>query len=306
MELSAMLDIPVKRITADLESTHYFDYQPKPVAEFVPEEIAFAIRERQDDFPGVQVRNASVREYPMGTAASHMLGWVNQVRAEDSSSEPQYRRYGPNDMAGQTGLEVQYERWLRGTPGLQRYVVNSDGERIRDLGGRAPTPGGDLVLTIDSEWQRAAEESLEDSILRTRQVFDEDTGTTFKADAGVVVVLDVETGSVKAMASWPDYDPRWFVSGLKGDEICYLGLTPKCPQASKTAPLLNRAYQQVYIPGSTFKPFTALAAVKEGYALISARTTRVRPSTCIPGTSRGPSSTTGRRWISRRGRSRRT
>ena len=82
LELSAMLDIPVRRITADLESTQYFDFQPKPVAEFVPEEIAFAIRERQDDFPGVQVRNASVREYPMGTVASHMLGWVNQVRAE--------------------------------------------------------------------------------------------------------------------------------------------------------------------------------------------------------------------------------
>ena len=112
LELSAMLDIPVKRITADLESTQYFDFQPKPVAEFVPEEIAFAIRERQDDFPGVQVRNASVREYPMGKVASHMLGWVNQVRAEQLE-QPQYRRYGPNDLAGQDGLEVQYERWLR-------------------------------------------------------------------------------------------------------------------------------------------------------------------------------------------------
>jgi penicillin-binding protein 2 len=265
LELSEMLDIPVKQIAADLESTQYFDFQPKPVAEFVPEEVAFAIRERQDDFPGVQVRNASVREYPMGALASHMLGWVSQVRAEQLE-QPQYRSFGPNDLAGQDGLEMQYERWLRGTKGLQRYVVNSDGERIRDLGGRPPTAGGDLVLTIDSAWQRAAEESLYDSILRTRQVFDEDTDAYFKADAGVVVVLEAETGAVKAMASWPDYDPRWFVRGLTPDEICYLGLTPKCSQASKTAPLLNRAYQQVYIPGSTFKPFTALAAVKEGFA----------------------------------------
>ncbi|MET0801384.1 MAG: penicillin-binding transpeptidase domain-containing protein [Actinomycetota bacterium] len=266
LELSAMLDIPVKQITAKLESKDYYDFQAKPVAEFVPEEVAFAIRERQDDFPGVLVRNASVREYPMGTMASHILGWVSQVRKEQLDDERHYRNYGPNDMAGQTGLEVQYERYLRGSKGLQRYVVNADGERIRDLGGRPPSPGGDLVLTIDGEWQQAAETALEDSILRTRQVFDEDSGSYYKADGGVVVVLDVETGGVKAMASWPDYDPGWFVRGLKKDEICYLGLTSKCPQASKVAPLLDRAYQQMYIPGSAFKPFTALAAVKEGFA----------------------------------------
>lgn len=264
-ELSELLDIPVKQIRRDLESKKYYDYQPKPVAEFVPEQVAFAIRERQERFPGVQVRNASVREYPMGRTAAHMVGLVGQVQKTQLDS-PQYRNYGPNDIAGQSGLEVQYEKWLRGAKGLQRYVVNADGERIRDLGGRQPTPGGDLVLTIDSRWQRAAEDHLEDSILRTRQVFDEDSGKYFQADAGVVVVLEVETGGVKAMASWPGYDPRWFVRGLKPDETCYLGLTPKCAKADTVAPLLNRAYQEVYLPGSTFKPFTALAAVKEGYA----------------------------------------
>lgn len=275
VELSTMLDIPVKQIRRDLESKLYFDYQPKPIAEFVDEEVAFAIRERQEDFPGVLVRNASVREYPMGRTAAHMVGWVGQVQKAQleqdefpacDGSGPSARCYGPNDVAGQTGLEVQYEKWLRGTKGLQRYVVNSDGERIRDLGGRQPAPGGDLVLTIDSEWQRAAEDSLEESILRTRQVFDEDSGTYYKADAGVVIVVDVETGGLKAMASWPDYDPRWFVRGLKSDEVCYLGLNEKCAEADTVAPLLNRAFQEVYLPGSTFKPFTALAAVKEGYA----------------------------------------
>jgi penicillin-binding protein 2 len=264
-ELASMLDIPVKQIRADLESTKYFDYQPKPVAEFVPEEVAFAIRERQEDFPGVQVRNTSVREYPMGRTGSHMLGWVGQVQASQLEM-PRFRDYGPNDLAGQAGLEVQYERWLRGVPGLQRHVVNSDGERIRDLGGREPTAGGDLVLSINGEWQSAAEEYLEDSIFRTRQVFDEQSGTGFKADAGVVIVLDVETGGVKAMASWPDFDPRWYVTGLTKEQECYLGYDPGCPGADKVAPLLDRAYQEVYLPGSTFKPFTALAAVKESFA----------------------------------------
>lgn len=275
-ELSAMLDVPVKQIRKDLESKLFFDYQPKPVAEFVDEEVAFAIRERQEEFPGVQVRNTSVREYPMGRTASHMVGWVGQVQATQlgddgfdtcDGSSSNARCYGPNDMAGQAGLETQYEKWLRGAKGLQRYVVNSDGERIRDLGGRQPTPGGDLVLTIDSAWQRAAEDALEESILRTRQVLDEDSGSYYKADAGVVVVLDVETGGIKAMASWPDYDPRWYVSGLTKAQACYLGSPPdKCAGANSAAPLLDRAYQEVYLPGSTFKPFTALAAVKEGFA----------------------------------------
>jgi penicillin-binding protein 2 len=264
-ELSEMLDIPVEELRADLESTKYFDFQPKPVAEFVPEEVAFAIRERQERFPGVQVRNTSVREYPMGRSASHMVGWVGQVQA-GQLQQPQYRAYGPNDLAGQSGLEVEYEKWLRGTNGLQRYVVNADGERIRDLGGREPTPGGDLVLALDGEWQRAAEAYLQDSILRTRQVYDEDSTSYFKADAGVVIVLDVKTGGVKAMASWPDFDPRWYVKGLSKGEECYLGYDPDCTGANKVAPLLDRAYQEVYLPGSTFKPFTALAAVKEGYA----------------------------------------
>ena len=266
--LSEMLDLPVKKIRAALESDQYFDYQPKPIAEFVSEKVAFAIGERQQEFPGVSVRNTSVREYPMGKTASHVVGWVSQIRDLQLSS-PEFKGYGPNDAAGQAGLEVAYEKWLRGKQGLVRYVVNADGERIRDLGGRAPTAGGDLVLTLDGEWQRAAEQYLKESIDRTRQVLDEDRGTYYKANAGVMIVLDVETGGLKAMASWPDFDPRWYVAGLTKDQECYLGYDTSCRQADRIAPLLNRAYQEVYLPGSTFKPFTLLAAVKEGYASLA-------------------------------------
>ena len=154
-----MLDVPVKQIRRDLASTQYYDYQPKPIAEFVPEEVAFTIRERQQDFPGVIVRNASVREYPMGRTAAHIVGSVGLVQpAQLEAAKP--GEYGPNDAAGQAGLELQYEKWLRGRKGLQRYVVNSDGERIRELGGREPSAGADLVLTMDGEWQRAAEDAL--------------------------------------------------------------------------------------------------------------------------------------------------
>ena len=260
LRLSEMLDIPVEEINDKLADKQYFDYQPKPIAEFVDEEVRFYIEEHADQFPGVEVVDASVRAYPMGTTAAHMLGWVGQIDA-DQVEEDAYRNYGNSDLVGKTGVELTYEKWLRGRKGVQRYVVNSDGETIRNLGEVDPTPGDNLVLTLDSEVQKSSEAALQEGMERARTIFDDDPDFNkyFEAPAGAVVVLDAKTGGVVAMASNPSYDPRWFVRGLKPQEQNYLFKSPR-------APSLDRAFQQVYIPGSTFKPFTALAAVKEGVA----------------------------------------
>ena len=103
--------------------------------------------------------DASVRAYPMGTTAAHMLGWVGQIDA-DQVEEDAYRNYGNSDLVGKTGVELTYEKWLRGRKGVQRYVVNSDGETIRNLGEVDPTPGDNLVLTLDSDVQKSAEAAL--------------------------------------------------------------------------------------------------------------------------------------------------
>jgi len=142
---------------------------------------------------------------------------------------------------------------------VQRYVVNSDGETIKNLGEVDPTPGDNLVLTLDSDVQKSSEAALQEGMERARTIFDDSTNKYFEAPAGAVVVLDAKTGGVVAMASNPSYDPRWFVRGLRPQEQQYMFKSPR-------APSLDRAFQQVYIPGSTFKPFTALAAVKEGVA----------------------------------------
>jgi penicillin-binding protein 2 len=260
LRLSEMLDIPVEEINDKLADKQYFDYQPKPIAEFVDEEVRFYIEEHADQFPGVDVVDASVRAYPMGTMAAHTLGWVGQIDA-DQVEEDAYRNYGNSDLVGKTGVELTYEKWLRGRKGVQRYVVNSDGETIRNLGEVDPTPGDNLVLTLDSNVQKSAEVALQEGMERARTIFDDDPDFNkyFEANAGAVVVLDAKTGGVVAMASNPSYDPRWFVRGLKPQEYRYLFKSPR-------APALDRAFQQDYIPGSTFKPFTALAAVKEGVA----------------------------------------
>jgi penicillin-binding protein 2 len=267
LELSDLLDIPVRDLRVSLEDKQYFDFQPKPVAEFVDEDVRYYIEEHQDEFPGVEVVDASVRAYPMGETAAHIVGTLGQISAEQVD-DPAFKGYGLNDLVGRSGLETTYEKWLRGKKGVQKYVVNADGETIRRLSDKPPTPGNNLILSLDSEVQKASEDALYDGIQHARSIFDEDSQRYFQANAGAVVVLDPNTGGVVAMASWPTYDPRWFVRGLKPDELCYTGLgnPKKCGGADSVAPLLDRAYQEVYIPGSTFKPFTALAAMEEGFA----------------------------------------
>jgi penicillin-binding protein 2 len=265
IHLSDVLGMKVKAITKKLEDKKYYDFQPKPIADFVPEGVRFYISEHADQFPGVQVVDTSVRSYPFGAMAAHIVGSVGQISAEQTK-DPAYKNYGLNDLVGKSGLELTYEKYLRGTVGIDRFLVNSDGETIRRLGTKEPSPGDDLVLAMDSDVQRAAEESLKEGIERARTVYDEDHQKYFRAPGGAVVVLDPKTGGVVAMASYPSFDPRWYVKGLTDEQKRQLGYCQHCPEAAKVAPLLDRAYQGDFVPGSTFKPFTLLAAVKEGVA----------------------------------------
>jgi penicillin-binding protein 2 len=256
--LSEILGVSAQELGKALDSTQYYSYQPVPVAEFVPEEVFFKVREEPERFTGVEVVEQSVRSYPQGPLAAHLVGWVGQIRA-DQIDLARFSEYGPSDLVGQTGLEATYERWLRGTPGEERFLVNSDGEVLREFDPKPPEPGHDLRLSLDLDIQEIVEEELEAGIERARTVYDESTGRNLAANAGAVVVLDPNTGGIVAMASWPSFHPSWFVRGLTDAQRFLLFESPK-------APMLNRATQITYAPGSTFKPFVALAAVKEGIA----------------------------------------
>jgi penicillin-binding protein 2 len=265
LDLSDLLKVPVRSITKSLQDPKYYDFQPKPVAEFVPERVAFYLDEHADEFPGVTVVPTSVRSYPWARDhhdpefAAHVLGYLGQIQGSELDS-PKFKGYGQNDLVGRSGLEQVYEKYLRGDKGAQKYIVNSDGETIRELGEQPATPGDDLVLTLDADVQQAAEEELYNGIQRARTIVDQQSGTYLKADGGAVIVLDAQTSGVVAMASWPAYNPEWFVKGLAKDQSRYLFGN------NRFAPSLNRVTQQVYAPGSTFKPFVALSAFKEGLA----------------------------------------
>lgn len=260
LRLSGVLDIPVSDIRHALDDKDYFDYQPKPVAIDVDKDVAFYLREHRREFPGVDVVEASVRNYPEGSLAAHILGYVNQINAQEID-DPSFKGYGPNDLVGRSGLEQVYEHFLHGEKGLEKFLVNSNQEVIRSLGVQEPVPGNNLVLSIDIDAQRIAERALVQGIERTRTIFDDsqDPPGYLKANSGMVIVMDPTTGGLKALASWPTFDPAWFVGGLTRGQIAYLNDNPQ-------APTLNRATQLTYAPGSTFKPFVALSAVQSGVA----------------------------------------
>ena len=260
LKLSDVLGIPVEDIRTGLDSKRYFDYQPKPVAFDVDEKVADYLGEHKQDFPGVEVVQASVRDYPEQSLAAHVLGWVGQIDANELQ-ERAFAHYGPNDLVGKAGLEQVYERYLKGKKGIDKYLVNASSQVIRTLGSQDPTPGDDLVLSLDIDAQRIAEQALAEGIDRTRGIYDQsqDPPGYLKANSGAVIVMDPATGAVKAMASWPTFDPSWFVEGPTSHQAAYLF-------KNAGAPTLDRATQLAYAPGSTFKPFIALSAVKDGIA----------------------------------------
>jgi penicillin-binding protein 2 len=260
MRLAELLDVEISVLREALSDDRYYSFQSIPVAQFVEEEVAYYISERPEQFPGVEVVATSVRGYPQGRLAAHVLGTVGLIPAEDYESLKD-EGYGQNDILGRSGIERVYESFLRGEKGVQKFIVNADGEIIRALAAIPPKPGADLHLTIEADIQRVAERALREGMLKARTMKDSE-GNPLKANSGAVVVLDVATGGVRAIASLPSYDPRWYVKGLSEEQQAYL-------DNANISPTLNRATALSYVPGSTLKPFTGLAAVKEGIATLS-------------------------------------
>jgi penicillin-binding protein 2 len=258
LRLAKLLHVNVKVLVRRLQTNQYYSFQPIPVAEFVSPRVRDYIAEYRELFPGVDVVPTSVREYPYGRTAAHVLGYTGLISASEYD-KLKSKGYEQTDVIGRTGVEQVYEHFLRGTQGVQKFIVNSNGETIRALGVRDPTPGDDLHLTLDLRIQHAAERQLANGLAAIRTQTDSNGHGLLKANAGAVIVMDTKTGAIKAMASYPSYDPSWLVKGLTKSESAYLYKNP-------AAPALNRAMQLPYVPGSTFKPITGLAALREGFA----------------------------------------
>jgi penicillin-binding protein 2 len=255
--LAKLLKIHSRDITRRLDDKRNSPYRPAIIATDVSEQVIFEISEHAERYPGAETLTLPVRLYPKGTLAAHVLGYIGETN-ESELTKLREKGYRLGDEIGRTGVERTYEQYLRGQPGVDKLEVNSSGIVLRSLGAQEAVPGKDVVLSIDSEVQAVAEEALLSGIKRARGRTFSETGAAFKAPAGGVVALDAQTGEVVAMASYPTYDPRQFVGGVGSDYFKFLN------DPAHEFPLLNRAMQAAYPPGSTFKPFMATAALESG------------------------------------------
>ena len=192
-------------------------------------------------FPGVEIKARLFRQYPLGDGASHVLGHIGRIstrdrdRLEELGVEANYRG---TDFIGKAGIEASYQQELHGTAGVEQVEIDAAGRGLRTLARTPAQPGNNLTLTLDIRLQQVAER-------------------LFGERRGALVALEPQTGAVLAFVSRPGFDPNLFVDGI--DPASWEALTN-----SPDRPLNNRAIAGVYPPGSTFKPFMALAALELG------------------------------------------
>ncbi len=243
-------------------------YQPIPVAEDVPSDVALQVMERSEEFPGVTAEMTAVRDYPkpFGVNAAHLLGYIGPINAEElAAAEKQDGRrsstYTNFDLVGRAGLEQVYDEYLRGKPGVKKLAVDSAGNVTGTVAERPATPGDYLVTSIDAHVQKVVEDQLKAAIDRAHVAGENGTESGYPADTGAAIVMEVDTGRVVAMASYPDYNPEVWVGGVTNDQFDRL-------QSEKANyPLVNRAIAGEYAPASTFKVVGAAAAAAAGYSL---------------------------------------
>jgi penicillin-binding protein 2 len=239
-------------------------YQPVPIASYAsdkPAEVSrvLAISEHQEDFPGVKAEYQAVREYPNGSLAAHVLGYLGPLNDTDLT-QSKYKNLAPGTQIGRTGVEDVYDDRLRGTDGVQKLLVDKDSTVKGTVGATDPKAGDNLVLSIDAGVQKVAEKALADGIAQARHTTDRNRGSHYAAPGGAAIVVEVNTGRVVAMASNPTYDPTAFVGGISSAAYASLSDAPGHP-------LISNAVQGLYAPGSTFKIVSTSAAVKAGYPL---------------------------------------
>jgi len=238
-------------------------YQPMPLAQDIPQQVAVGILEQGEDFPGVLVEEQSVRAYPSpyGINAAHLLGYLSPI-TEDELDEAEGRAdtsvHGAS-VVGRAGLEKQYDTYLRGRPGYRRVAVDSMGRVLGTNGETAGVVGDTLVTSLDARVQAVVEQQLEQTIQMTRRTLDPVTDRNYAADSGAVVVMDATNGRIVAMAGQPTYDPSVWVDGISSKALSRL-------YSDKAGtPLLFRATQGQFAPGSTWKPFMAAGALSNGF-----------------------------------------
>lgn len=225
-----------KRLREDARS-----FDSLPIRTRLSDEEVARFSAQRYRFPGVDIKARLFRQYPYGELASHVIGYIGRINAKEKErieEEDDAGNYRGTEYIGKLGVEQRYERELHGITGVNRVETSAGGRATRSLSSRLATPGQNVVLSIDIQLQKMVED-----LFGTRR--------------GALVALDPNTGEVLAFVSKPTFDPNLFVDGIDVENWQMLN-------ESIDKPLLNRALRGTYPPGSTYKPFMAMAALATG------------------------------------------
>jgi len=227
------------------EASQLSAFRPLLVSDNVPRDTALILEEESPNLPGVHVQAQPRREYPSGPLTAHIIGYTGPIPRE-AVDEYIEQGYAPTDHIGLAGLEATFEEELKGQAGYRPVVVDAHGREMYTVGQpQPPTPGHNLILTIDLELQRAVEDALRRGI------------EAAYSQSGVAIVMDPRNGAILALVSLPSYDNNLFAQGISAEEYAKLSQDPN-------RPLLNHAISGIYPPGSTFKIIPAAAGLEEG------------------------------------------
>jgi penicillin-binding protein 2 len=239
--LGRLLDMRPRAVGREVESQlTALPYSTATIKQDVPEELAWYLLEHREDFPGTDVETVFLREYPHQEIGAHLFGTVGEMTARQRK-DPRYRDVDLGDRVGQSGVELEYDRFLRGENGATRLQVDALGNLNRRLRRERPKPGSQLRLSVDLDVQEAGQQAL--------------AGGTGR---GAFAVMNIHNGEVLALGSLPSFDPNIFSKGIKTRDW------KRINDEDNGAPIINRAIQGGYPTGSTFKLVTATAALESG------------------------------------------
>lgn len=242
----------IMAIRYEISYQGYSNTKSIQIAQNISRNTLLEIKERNSDFPGVEITEEPKRVYPLGNTASHIIGRIGRIEEEELKGNED--TYDQNDIIGKSGIEYVFEEFLKGKNGVKQIDMDVEGTITNEYIAKEAVAGNDVILTIDSKLQATAEQAIKNNIER---IANGAFGKASPADAGVSVVLNVKTGEVLAMASNPDYDPSAFVNGIDENTWNYY-------INGDTKPLENKAISAMYSPGSTYKMVTALAGLETG------------------------------------------
>lgn len=232
-----------------IEKNGYSSMRGYEISSNISEKSVAQFEEMNNNFPGIDIDYRPIRKYYYGSLASHTLGYVGKI---DDDEYKNNEGYDLDDYIGKTGIEYVCEKYLKGTDGIKQTDMSIDGTTTGEYITKEAIAGSDVYLTIDAKVQQAAEQSLKTNI---EKINTGGFGEIRKVDSGCAVVLNVKTGEVIALVSYPDFEPQLFVDGISTEKW------NEYTQEGKSA-LLNRTIQSAYAPGSIFKMVPAIAGLE--------------------------------------------